>query len=307
MILFRPTGVRELALVASLAWRAWPPRLPDQPIFYPVLSLEYARRIARDWNARDAFSGFVGFVTMFELGEEFARRYPVQRAGGDGHEELWVPASELETFNAHILGSIDVVEAHVGSRFAGCIDPPTSVPAEIAQTYRARLRVHRDPVVREARSGDAEASIRLLVASITTLCIEDHANDPPTLNRWLRNKTVDNFERWLTDPGSLLLVAELGSTIVGVALLHESGNVYLCYVLPGLQGYGVGRALLGRIELEAKDRGLADLRLKSSGTARGFYERLGYVPDGEASTTFGVLKEYPFVKDLRTRGGLTLV
>jgi GNAT superfamily N-acetyltransferase len=299
MILFRPTGIRELVLVASLGWRAWPPRLPDQPIFYPVLSLEYARRIARDWNARDPFSGFIGFVTMFELEATFAKRYPVRRAGGDGHEELWVPASELEAFNAHLAGSIDVVEAHIGPLFAGSIDPVTSVPTEIAETYRARLRVQRCPVVREARTADAEASIRLLIASITTLCIEDHGNDSPTLNRWLQNKTVENFERWLIDPGNLVLVAELESTIVGVALLHESGNVNMCYVLPGAQGYGVGRALLARIELEAKDRGLAELRLKSSGTARGFYQRLGYVPDGEPLISFGVRKEYPFVKDLK--------
>ena len=70
MILFRPTGLRELELVASLGWAAWPARLPDQPIFYPVLGLDYARRIAREWNANDQFSGFVGFVTTFELEDE---------------------------------------------------------------------------------------------------------------------------------------------------------------------------------------------------------------------------------------------
>jgi hypothetical protein len=34
--LFRPTGERELALIRESGWRAFPPRLPEQPIFYPV-------------------------------------------------------------------------------------------------------------------------------------------------------------------------------------------------------------------------------------------------------------------------------
>jgi GNAT superfamily N-acetyltransferase len=301
MILFRPTGVRELELVASSGWRAWPPRLPDQPIFYPVLSFEYARRIARDWNARDAFSGFAGFVTRFELEAKFAGRYAVQRAGGDAHEELWVPAGELEGFNAHIVGSIDVLEVHAGPRFAGSVDAGRHVPTALAESYRARLRVARPVVVRGATSADAEASVALLVASITTLCIADHMNDPATLERWLRNKTVGHFEQWLADPVNRLFVAEVGSTIVGVALLRESANVHLCYVSPGMHGLGVGRALLRRVEAEAADRGVAELRLKSSGSARGFYDRLGYVPDGEASPAFGVLTEYPYVKDLRAR------
>jgi hypothetical protein len=48
--LWRPTGPEELALVEASGWRVWPPRLPDQPIFYPVLNQEYATMIARDWN-----------------------------------------------------------------------------------------------------------------------------------------------------------------------------------------------------------------------------------------------------------------
>ena len=43
--LWRPTGPEELALVEASGWRSWPPRLPDQPIFYPVLNEEYATTI----------------------------------------------------------------------------------------------------------------------------------------------------------------------------------------------------------------------------------------------------------------------
>jgi hypothetical protein len=104
--LWRPTGPQELELVAASGWKAWPPRLPDQPIFYPVLNEEYAITIARDWTV--PASG-VGYVTRFEVDAEFAKRYPVRQVGGRDIVELWVPAEELEEFNRHIVGAIQVV------------------------------------------------------------------------------------------------------------------------------------------------------------------------------------------------------
>jgi hypothetical protein len=106
MTLWRPTGPEELALVAASGWRAWPPRLPEQPIFYPVLNEDYAIRIARDWNV--PASG-VGYVTRFDIDAVFAARYPVRQAGGETILELWVPAEELAEFNRHIVGRIEVV------------------------------------------------------------------------------------------------------------------------------------------------------------------------------------------------------
>ena len=104
--LWRPTGPVELDLVRELNWRAWPPRLPEQPIFYPVLNEDYAVKIARDWNVKHDGAGF---VTRFEVDAEFAGRYPVQQAGGSTILELWVPAEELDEFNAHLVGPIHVV------------------------------------------------------------------------------------------------------------------------------------------------------------------------------------------------------
>lgn len=125
MRLFRPTGVNELRLVAKAQWRAWPPRLPDQPIFYPVLTREYARKIARDWNA---VGHGLGFVTEFDIDDAFAARYPVQDAAGRSHQELWVPADELPEFNSHIIGAIQVTEVFEGPQFTGGIDPHTKLP-----------------------------------------------------------------------------------------------------------------------------------------------------------------------------------
>ncbi|WP_344655152.1 ADP-ribosylation/crystallin J1 [Catenulispora subtropica] len=104
--LWRPIGPSELALLRLDGFRAWPPRLAEQPIFYPVLNEEYATTIARDWNV--AASG-TGYVTRFRVETATARRYPTQVAGGAGHLELWVPAEELEAFNAAIVGRIEIV------------------------------------------------------------------------------------------------------------------------------------------------------------------------------------------------------
>lgn len=46
--LFRPVGPKELELIKASGWRAFPPRLPDQPIFYPVTNHAYASQIARE-------------------------------------------------------------------------------------------------------------------------------------------------------------------------------------------------------------------------------------------------------------------
>lgn len=104
--LWRPVGPRELALIEQAEMRAFPPRLPEQPIFYPVLSEEYAVKIARDWNV--PASG-AGFVTRFEVRKKFLARYGVQEAGGRSHLEYWNPAEDLPAFNAATVGRIKVV------------------------------------------------------------------------------------------------------------------------------------------------------------------------------------------------------
>jgi hypothetical protein len=104
--LWRPVGPTELALIEASGMRAFPPRLPEQPIFYPVLSEEYAVKIARDWNV--PASG-AGYVTRFQVRKDFLDAWQVQEAGGRAHREYWIPAEELDAFNAAIVGEIEVV------------------------------------------------------------------------------------------------------------------------------------------------------------------------------------------------------
>ena len=108
LTLWRPVGPKELELIQQSGMRTFPPRLPDQPIFYPVLTEDYAIKIARDWNV--PASG-AGFVTRFEVRRDFIAKYDVQEAGGRSHLEYWIPAEELDAFNAAIVGLIEVVRS----------------------------------------------------------------------------------------------------------------------------------------------------------------------------------------------------
>ncbi len=107
--LYRPVGQAELDLIRDSNWRRFPPRLSWQPIFYPVLTEDYAIRIARDWNTKDPASGYVGYVTRFAVHRDCLLRYPVRDVGGRALQELWVPAEELDAFNDQIAGSIEVI------------------------------------------------------------------------------------------------------------------------------------------------------------------------------------------------------
>lgn len=105
--LFRPTGPKELELVRASGFRRWPPRLAQQPIFYPVTNREYAIQIARDWNVKD--SGY-GCVTRFFVRKIFMDRYPIQKVGGERYTEWWIPADDLNQMNDNIVGLIEVID-----------------------------------------------------------------------------------------------------------------------------------------------------------------------------------------------------
>jgi len=110
-ILYRPVGQAELDLLAASDWSAFPPRLPDQPIFYPVLEEEYATQIARDWNAKYNIPP-IGYVTRFTVLSEFLQRYEVHTAGSSPHREYWIPAEDLSEFNNNIVGRIEVIAVY---------------------------------------------------------------------------------------------------------------------------------------------------------------------------------------------------
>lgn len=106
VVLYRPTGPKELELVAASEYRRWPPRLSEQPTFYPVTNEEYAKEIAIKWNV--PASG-VGYVTRFQVKTSFMNKYEVQRVGSELHTEWWIPAEDLEGLNDNIVGKIEAI------------------------------------------------------------------------------------------------------------------------------------------------------------------------------------------------------
>ncbi len=106
--LYRPVGQKELSLIEHSGWTKFPPRLPEQPIFYPVMNEEYAIQIARDWNVTSSGSGF---VTKFEINSDYIKKFEIQNVGGQIHNELWIPAEEIDEFNSNIVGLIEVIKS----------------------------------------------------------------------------------------------------------------------------------------------------------------------------------------------------
>lgn len=106
-ILWRPVGPEELQLIRDSGMRAFPPRQPEQPIFYPVTTEAYAIKIAQDWNVRASGSGH---VTRFAVERRYLDQYRIETAGGREHQEYWIPAEDLSNFNAAIVGEIEVTQ-----------------------------------------------------------------------------------------------------------------------------------------------------------------------------------------------------
>ena len=109
--LYRPTGPEELRLVERSGFRRWPPRLPGQPIFYPVTNEAYAAEIASKWNVKESGAGF---VTRFQVRSAFMRAYEIHRVGASHHEEWWVPSADLDALNDNIIGLIEVLRSFSG-------------------------------------------------------------------------------------------------------------------------------------------------------------------------------------------------
>jgi hypothetical protein len=112
--LYRPVGQGEMDLIRASGFREFPPRLPAQPIFHPVLTEEYATQIARDWNTQDARSGFVGYGLRFQVQTESLSTYDGHIAGSGEHREYWIPADSLLALNANIVGKIEIVSEFHG-------------------------------------------------------------------------------------------------------------------------------------------------------------------------------------------------
>jgi len=109
VILYRPTGPKELELVKKSGYKKWPPRLPGQPIFYPVTNEKYAIEITKKWNLKEKG---IGYVTKFKVNKKFMDKFKIRQVGDDYHTEWWIPAEELDELNNNIIEVIEVIREY---------------------------------------------------------------------------------------------------------------------------------------------------------------------------------------------------
>ncbi len=142
MELWRPVGLKELELMLKTDMRSFPPRLPEQPIFYPVLNVGYAKQIASDWNTKEPDAA--GFVCHFEIGDEYGDSFERHVVGGQEHEELWIPADEIDEFNRRIIGPVTIVAAFFGDEYRGPVPKPFALSNKNAVEQFEALASHLD-------------------------------------------------------------------------------------------------------------------------------------------------------------------
>jgi hypothetical protein len=104
IILFHAVGSDELELIKRSGWTQFPSRSREEPLFYPILTEEYATQVARE--AYVEVDG-VGWVTKCAVSTEFLRKYDVQEIGALYQREYWIPAAELADLNRHLASRTD--------------------------------------------------------------------------------------------------------------------------------------------------------------------------------------------------------
>jgi N-acetylglutamate synthase-like GNAT family acetyltransferase len=154
--------------------------------------------------------------------------------------------------------------------------------------------VMEHPVIqlRQATPNDAPAACDLLRRAIEDGCAADHGGCPDVLGAWLGNKTPANVQTWFSSPANHAVLAELDARLVGLALLNQAGKLALCYVRPDLVRTGVGRALLGAVEVQARQWNISKIYMHSPASATPFFERLGYVNAGKDKACFGLEMDF---------------
>ncbi len=158
--------------------------------------------------------------------------------------------------------------------------------------------------VRRAEPADADAAVYVLRRSITELCVADHHGDTDALAEWLANKTPRHFLSWLANKDFFCVVAEADDRLTGVGAVHRGGKIALCYLMPGMQRRGIGRAIYSTLETQARAWDLQQLRLESTAAARLFYENCGFHRVEEGNPGTGLSNCFLYEKQLRPDNGV---
>jgi GNAT superfamily N-acetyltransferase len=139
-------------------------------------------------------------------------------------------------------------------------------------------------LVRPAREADVPEMSRVLIASITKLCIADHGGVPERIAGWTANKSHEGVARMLADADHSMFVAEHDGVVAAVGLV-AGDRIGLNYVDPDHRLAGISKALLAHMEQQMREAGVTTAVLESTETALGFYRSAGWAPSGECGAS----------------------
>jgi putative acetyltransferase len=131
---------------------------------------------------------------------------------------------------------------------------------------------------------DAPLVAEIFRASIAELTSDDYGESQQ--EAWA--SVADNEEEFAQKLGKqLTLVATMQGSPVGFASLAGTDRLDMLYVHPGAAGHGAGAMLADALEKLATARGAKKLSVDASDTARGFFEKRGYVAQQRNSVSIG--------------------
>ena len=145
-------------------------------------------------------------------------------------------------------------------------------------------QAHPKLAMRPYLPADAPLLREIFRDSIEELTADDYT--PAQQEAWA-SVADDEAEFGKKLSGQLTLVATLAGSPVGFAALEGKDKIDMLYVHPAAAGQGVAAMLADALEKLAGSRGAAKLSVDASDSARGFFEKRGYVAQQRNSISLG--------------------
>jgi putative acetyltransferase len=135
-------------------------------------------------------------------------------------------------------------------------------------------QAHPKMALRPFLPADTPVLAEIFRAAIAQLTVDDYSEAQQ--EAWASAaEDEDEFGKDLA--AQLTLIATMEGSPVGFASLEGKDKIGMLYVHPAVAGQGVGRMLVDALEKLAGGRGVARLSVDASDSARGFFEKRGYV------------------------------
>jgi len=131
--------------------------------------------------------------------------------------------------------------------------------------------------IRRLLDDEYEDVVRLIIDTVHAVCKNDYTKEE--LDAWApENTNVRKFKNNLFH--CLNLVAFEKGKLVGFISMERNGYINRLYTHKDYLHRGIATALYERAEQWAKEKGICEISLDSSKTAKGFYLKLGFKESG---------------------------